>query len=203
MQEIYLIRHSAPFVELDNADQPWDEINRNMVLSVKGEKNAEKLCHLKELKNPDQIYSSNSVRAISTSKYLAEKYNKKIIVDNRINERNFGIKYLKELPKDFTSNQFKDYDLKLKNGESYNEVNKRFSEFIKDILKLNNKKTVLFVHGVNLLVYLSNYCTVKYANKKFTVKYNNHTLMNGSLKNPHIFKLTFENKQIVNIENLS
>lgn len=38
MQEIYLIRHSAPFVELDNADQPWDEINRNMVLSVKGEK---------------------------------------------------------------------------------------------------------------------------------------------------------------------
>ena len=98
---------------------------------------------------------------------------------------------------------FKDYDLKLKNGESYNEVNKRFSEFINDILKLNNKKTVLFIHGVNLLVYLSNYCTVKYANKKFTVKYNNHTLMNGSLKNPHIFKLTFENKQIVNIENLS
>ena len=85
MHEIYLIRHSAPFVELESTEQTWDEINKNMILSTKGEKNAEKLCHLKELKKPDQIYSSNSVRAISTSKYLAEKYNKKIIIDNRIN----------------------------------------------------------------------------------------------------------------------
>lgn len=41
MTTIYFIRHSAPFVEIDNYQDYenvlWSEYNRNMILSVKGE----------------------------------------------------------------------------------------------------------------------------------------------------------------------
>ena len=76
MKTIYLIRHSGPFVEIDNYSESnnvlWDEFNKNMILSPQGEENAKKLCNVDELKNIDELYSSNSSRAIETAKYLAE-----------------------------------------------------------------------------------------------------------------------------------
>ena len=43
-KEIYLIRHSAPFIEIDNYNDyknvNWDDYNRNMILSSEGENNA-------------------------------------------------------------------------------------------------------------------------------------------------------------------
>ena len=75
MKTIYLIRHSAPFVEIENYSDRnavlWDEYNRNMILSPLGEENAKKLCDVKELKDIKEIYASNSPRAIQTAKYLA------------------------------------------------------------------------------------------------------------------------------------
>lgn len=53
MKTIYLIRHSAPFVEIENNSDRnkvlWDEYNSNMILSSLGEENAKKLCNVKEL----------------------------------------------------------------------------------------------------------------------------------------------------------
>lgn len=76
MNTIYLIRHSAPFVEIDNYEDyenvSWSEYNKNMILSVVGEENAQKLCNVEELKNINEIYASNSSRAIETAKYLAK-----------------------------------------------------------------------------------------------------------------------------------
>ena len=79
MKYIYLIRHSSPFVEIENYNDYknvlWDEYNKNMILSVEGEEKAKKLCDIKELKNIKNIkniYSSNSFRAIGTAKYLSE-----------------------------------------------------------------------------------------------------------------------------------
>ena len=73
---LYLIRHSSPFVEIENYDDYenvlWEEYNKNMILSVLGEEKASKLCGIEELKNIKNIYSSNSFRAISTAKYLSE-----------------------------------------------------------------------------------------------------------------------------------
>jgi broad specificity phosphatase PhoE len=75
MKYIYLIRHSSPFVEIENYNDYknvlWDEYNKNMILSVEGEEKAKKLCDIKELKNIKNIYSSNSFRAIGTAKYLS------------------------------------------------------------------------------------------------------------------------------------
>ncbi len=44
MKTIYLIRHSAPFVGIENYEDyknvPWSDYNRNMILSREGEENA-------------------------------------------------------------------------------------------------------------------------------------------------------------------
>ena len=47
MKTIYLVRHSAPFVEIENYINNdnilWNEFNKNMILSPLGEENAKKL----------------------------------------------------------------------------------------------------------------------------------------------------------------
>lgn len=206
MKTIYLIKHSAPFVEIDNYSDrniiPWNEYNRNMILSPLGEENAKKLCNVKHLKDIKEIYASNSPRAIQTAKYLAEMNDLKIKLDERINEREFGIKYLSELPKDYNKNSFEDKDLKLAGGESLNELDLRFKSFITDILKSDNDKTAIIMHGIILLSYLKTICTsFNFDGRSFNIKYNDNIVLNGSPKNPSIYKIVFDDsEQIINVE---
>lgn len=138
MKTIYLIKHSGPFVDIKNYEDYenvlWEDYNRNMILSAEGEKRAEGLCNIAELNNIDRIFTSNSVRAIATAKYLAEKNNIKIELDKRIDERIFGVKTLNDLPKDYNKLSFDNKDFKMESGESFNEVDNRFINFIDDLL---------------------------------------------------------------------
>ena len=86
MKYIYLIKHAGPFVDIKNYEKYdtteevlWEDFNRNMILSVEGEKRASSLCDLDELLNVDRIFASDSARAIETAKYLSESNNKKIV----------------------------------------------------------------------------------------------------------------------------
>lgn len=200
---VYLIRHSGPFVEYDNQENmSWYEFNKNMILSIKGEENAKTLCKTDELKGIKNIYSSNSARAIGTAKYIAEMNNVKIKIDNRINEREFGIEYLSDLPKDFTEHSFIDKNFKIKYGESLNDMDNRFNEFISDILSKNNK-SIIVIHGIMLLSYLQNNCDFKFENGKVFVTYRNNMIVYEKPKNPSVYKITYnENNDIINIESL-
>lgn len=200
---VYLIRHSGPFVEYDNQENmSWYEFNKNMILSVKGEENAKTLCKIVELKGIKKIYSSNSARAIGTAKYIAEMNNVKIKIDNRINEREFGIEYLSDLPKDFTECSFIDKNFKIKYGESLNDMDNRFNEFISDILSKNNK-SIIVIHGIMLLSYLQNNCDFKFENGKVFATYRNKMIVYEKPKNPSVYKITYnENNDIINIESL-
>lgn len=199
----YLIRHSGPFVEYDNQENmSWHEFNKNMILSVEGEENAKTLCTIDELKGIKNIYSSNSARAIGTAKYIAEMNNVKIKIDNRINEREFGIEYLSDLPEDFTEHSFIDKNFKIKHGESLNDMDNRFNEFISDILSKNNK-SIIVIHGIMLLSYLQNNCDFKFENGKVFVTYRNKMIVYEKPKNPSVYKITYnENNDIINIESL-
>ena len=200
---VYLIRHSGPFIEYDNQENmSWYEFNKNMILSVKGEENAKILCKIDELKGIKNIYSSNSARAIGTAKYMAEMNNVKIKIDNRINEREFGIEYLSDLPEDFTEHSFIDKNFKIKYGESLNDMDNRLNEFISDILSKNNK-SIIVIHGIMLLSYLQNNCDFKFKNGKVFVTYRNKMIVYEKPKNPSVYKITYnENNDIINIENL-
>lgn len=79
---IYITRHSipmkmCPFIKNDDEFQTKNE---KQILSVEGEKRAQKLSELEELKDIDVIITSNYVRAIATAKYVADKNDKEIII---------------------------------------------------------------------------------------------------------------------------
>jgi len=205
---IYFIRHSGPFVEIDNYCNDnkvlWAEFNKNMILSPNGEEKAKKLCEVKELSNISEIYSSNSSRAIETAKYLAEFNNLKIRLDDRINEREFGIKYFDEIPQDFVKTSLENKDLKIGNGESLNELDTRLNSFINDLLNDKKDNVVIVLHGIILLSYLETICNpFTYDGKNFDIKFKDNIVLNGTPKNPSIYKIVYdENKSVINVEQI-
>ena len=207
MTTIYLIRHSAPFIDIDNykdyKNVSWDDYNRNMILSPIGEERAKKLCDVEELSNIDCIYASDSYRAIGTAKYLADKNNLNIKLDERINERILGCNKISELPDNFSQNSFNDKDLKFGNGESLNEVDNRFLSFLEEILNDKEDKIVLVIHGMILMSYLQTICNFKYNGKEFKIEFKGKEIINRRFNNPDVFKIIFNDKKIVNIENIN
>ena len=203
-QVIYLIRHSSPFIEIENYSDynnvSWHDYNRNMILSVLGEQKASELIKVDELIGIKDIYSSDSFRAIATAKYLSEINNTKIKLDERINERDFGVDYLNQLPDDFTKESFDDKNFKVFNGESLNEMDKRFNDFIEELLKSDKDKSIIVIHGIMLLSFLQNNCDFKYDKTTITVKYNNKTIVENKPKSPGVYKITYVDKKIIDID---
>ncbi|MDD6224382.1 MAG: phosphoglycerate mutase family protein [bacterium] len=124
---VYLIRHSEPMkkkINLINNDS-LQITNEKNPLSIIGEKRAEELSNKEEMKNIDLVIASNYVRAISTAKYIAEKNNKDLYINEMFGERKHGINSWDELPQGFESKQMADPNFKVGNGESQYEVANR------------------------------------------------------------------------------
>ena len=205
MKTIYLVRHSAPFVEIDNYDDfksvSWNEYNRNMILSSEGEEKAKKLCDIEEFKDIDAIYSADSFRTIGTAKYVAEMNSLKIRLDKRINERNLGVNTISELPENFSKDSFDNKELKYKNGESLNEVDNRFNSFINEVLESNNSNIALFIHGIIMMSYLQNNTDFSFDGRSMKLVFNERIVYDDKMKNPLVIKLLFDdNKNLINIE---
>ena len=203
-QVIYLIRHSNPFVEIDNYSDynntNWHDYNRNMILSVLGEQKANALTKIDELTDIKEIYSSDSFRAISTAKYISELNDTKIKLDERINEREFGVDYLNQLPDDFTKKSFDDKNFKVFKGESLNEMDKRFNDFIEDLLNSGVDKSIIVIHGIMLLSFFQNHCDFDFDGKIVTVKFNGKMIVEEKPKSPGVYKITYENNKIIDID---
>ena len=206
MKKLYLIRHAAPFIEFTNYEDykniSWNDFNRNMILSVEGEKNASKLAEYEELQGIPSIYASDSFRAIGTAKYLADSNHTKITLDSRINEREFGVEKISDLPEGFSLASFLNLDLKVGNGESLNEVYTRFSSFIEDFLESEHEKSILVIHGIILLGYLQKNCDFQTDGKSFSISFHEKEVLNGTLTNPDVFEITYQNHEIVDIRHI-
>lgn len=89
MKKIFLIRHAEQLKlrGIYHVEEESQISNEKIILSIQGEKEAEKMSTLKELQNIDSVWSSNYVRAIATAKYIAENNQLDINVDERLNER--------------------------------------------------------------------------------------------------------------------
>ncbi len=203
-RNIYIIRHSSPFVEIDQSDKiPFEEQNRNMILSVSAEKKAEKVSGMSKFKNIRSVYSSNSPRAIATAKYFADINHSKIKVNNLLNERHFGIIYLEELPNDFVIKQFEDKNYKLKNGESLNEVKIRLKQFINNVLVQEKEENIVIIlHGICFMCFLDLYCNVSYDGKNFKVIHDGKMIFNKMIKPLEMFKLELDDDKLLKISNI-
>jgi len=199
MTTIYLIRHSEALkpINIHNGDSLQVQ-NEKWGLTLNGEKLALKKSKIDELKDFDIVIASNYLRAISTARYFT---NKDIYIDENFGERKFGVSDFKDLPKDFYDKQIADFDYKLSNGESLNEVLKREEKSLNNILKKYKDKKVLIVgHSTAFSVLLSKWCDVG-LNKPY--KFNNKEFFSGKWHYCETFKLIFDEKNnLINIENI-
>ena len=199
MTTIYLMRHSEAFkFENISHNDSLQLQNEKWPLTIKGEQIAKDKSENSELKNFDSVYASNYVRAISTAKYFTDN---EVKIEERFGERKFGIKDWSELPSDFGKRQFEDFDYKLENGESINEVILREEKALLDILKQHQGEKVLIVgHSTAFASLFSKWCEINYTG---SYKYNGVEFFDGHWNYCETFKLEFDdNNRLVDIKNI-
>ena len=207
---VYISRHSEGFMKYIDEYKSLDSFqtkNEKNPLSVNGEEKAKLLSECAELKNIDVIYSSHYVRTISTAKYIAYKNNLKLNIDSRFGEREFGINNFNELPSDFFEHQFKDWDYKIGDGESYSEVYNRMNDGLMEILNTwKSKRIVIVSHGTALTVMLKKWCELRenHDTRLIEIYFKDELVFDGNWKAPELFKLVFdENNELKTIININ
>lgn len=200
---IYFVRHSEVLKGINNSfsSDSLQIQNEKNILSSNGEKLAEKVSSLDEFKDIDVVISSNYVRAVSTAKYFSEKNNCKLVVMDEFSERKHGVSSWDELPDEFEEKQFNDFNFKVGNGESLNEVKLRMTKGLKRLLEETDFKRIIVVsHATAIASLLSNWCSVKYGEE---YKFRDKVILDHNWKYLESFKLEFEDKELVNISNLN
>jgi len=100
----------------------------------------------------DKIYSSDLKRCVDTTKEIIKYHpNTEVIYDTRLRERSRGIfegKTHEEIKNHMKENNLEYKNFKPKGGETFDEVTKRVSEFIDEIIEKDHGKNILVVtHG--------------------------------------------------------
>ncbi len=201
---IYLIRHSEPFKihrGITLANEPVLQENEKSPLSINGEKMAEEWAKKAEFQNIDIVWSSNYVRAMSTAKYFAFNNSLKVNIDQRLNERIYGVTSYDDLPSDFEEHQFIDENYKLSNGESQKEVKSRMYLALLDLLKdYNGKRIIIVGHATATAFLLGKWCEICCTD---SYKFNGKDFFDGRWNYLETFKLTFdENNNLLDIKNI-
>lgn len=204
MTTIYLVRHSEIIKKqlgTIDSDEDFYTSNKKTVLSVDGEKLAEKVSLMDEFNNLDVIWSSSFSRAISTAKYFANKNNLLVNVTDGFNERRHGIKSLNELPSDFEIHQFNDFDYKIGDGESRRETLERmYTSLMKVINEYKDKRILIVTHSTSIMYLLGNWCNVTYGGD---YKFNDKIFFDGKWNYCQTFKLEFDDDfTLLNVETI-
>ena len=196
MTTIFLMRHSESH-KIENNNDSLQLQNEKWPLTINGEEIAKEKSKISELNNFDYVYSSNYVRAISTANFFSNN----VIIDESFGERRFGINNWDELPTDFEKRQFEDFNYKLENGESLNEVMLREEKALSKILKNHKDKKILIVgHSTAIASLLSKWCEVNYMGP---YKYKGNEFFDGNWTYCETFKLEFdENNELISIKNI-
>lgn len=202
---VYLIRHADTIDEkgIRNTSETSQMINEKEILSIKGEEDSKRLSENEELKNIDIVWSSSYARAKQTAKYVANKNNLEINLDDRLTERKLGnldeiaIFMKDKKTRDPSQEQLLDLKFKTSNGESAEETNKRMSEFLNEALdKYKEKRIVLVSHGGSIKFLLLNWCIV---NENVKLEYKDKEL---NITSPCLIKLTFNKEELIDLQQI-
>lgn len=202
---IYLVRHADTIDEkgIRNTKETSQMINEKEILSIKGEEDSKRLSQSEELRNIDIIWCSSYTRAKQTAKYIANENNLQLNLDYRLSERKLG--NLDEIATFMSDKKTRDPSqeqllypkFKTSDGESAEETNKRMTEFLNEILeKYKEKRVAIVSHGGSIKFLLLNWCEV---NENVKLEYKNQEL---NITSPCLLKLTFNNKELVNLEQI-
>lgn len=201
MNTIYLITNNC-FINENIIYKDYlslDEQRKYRPLTVNGEKVALTITKNKNLSKIDAIYSSTYFSAINTSKYLKDKLNLDLIIDKRLDDRKVG--NLTDSSLNLRNLQEHDFDYKLSNGESLNNVKNRMKAFVKEIIQNHEDSNIaLFTHNIPMISLLSIWCEKGFNyEEKLILNYNDSVIVDGLRNDYNIIKLEFDNDILKNI----
>ena len=193
--KVYLISNNSLVENINyNSSDNLELIRMIRSLSVTGEEVAKKISNLDIFKNITKIYSSFYSSALSTAKYLQEKLDLEIIMNMNLNDCNVGILGNKNM-KMVKGIQDHDFNYKLSNGESLNDVGRRLNNFISS---LDDDEVVLFTHKRAILGYLLLYSKVDYnLDDNLILEYNNEVIYDDSDTDYDIYELDITNQNVI------
>ena len=169
-------------------------------LSIEGEEIAKKISLLEIFKHTNVIYSSEYSGAIATAKYLSNRLNKQINIDERLNDCKIGELGNKSL-KMVSFMQEHDFDIKLNNGESLTEVGNRLKSIVQNLLYTNLEKVALFTHRRSILGYLILVAKTGYnLDDNLVVEYNENVIYDDSFKDADVIELDFDGRDLSDIK---
>ncbi|MFR3566966.1 MAG: histidine phosphatase family protein [Paraclostridium sordellii] len=182
MNKIYFVRHAKPdFSVHDDLTRP---------LTDKGIIDSKNICEFLKEKSINKIYSSSYKRAIDTLKELAQNLNIKIEVVDDFRERKISNIWIEDFNK-FSKSQWENFEYKLNDGESLNEVQSRNIKALHKILNENsNQNIVIGTHGTALST------IINYYDKTFD--YLSFTKIKDVI--PFIVCMEFEKTNVLNID---
>lgn len=200
--EVYLICNNLFENNLTYADkQDIEKKKMTRPLSVEGENLARDLSLREEFNDVNVIYSSMFASSLGTAKYLAERLNKNILVDENLNDCKVGELKNKSL-KMVKFMQNHDFNIKLNNGESLEEVGARIEKVINKIIYLStNRKVAVFTHKRTMLGYLIKHANPGYnLDDNLVVEFEDKVIYNESEKDCDIVKITYKDKKVIDME---
>ena len=196
---VYLIRHS---MKMERTKNHWPGYDRIQPLSVEGERRAQALADVEELRGADAAYSSPFARTISTLRYITEADGLLPYLDDRLSELEFGAMFPPGWQPpgpgggpppgdDIRARQWIDRDLAAPEGESLNQCCRRMTEAISEFVRENpGKKILVASHGAAIGSYLSSII------EGIDDDYTRH------LPQPAVFRMIFRDEQAVSVERI-
>lgn len=82
-------------------------------------------------------------------------------------------------------------------------MDKRFQEFLNEMLNGKDHKIVLVIHGMILMYYLQTMCNFNFNGNTFNITFNNKEVINRRFNIPDVFKIDYDdNNQVIDITNI-
>ena len=153
--KIYLFRHGQTYFNEEHRFTGW----KDSQLAPQGIKDAKKLAQKLKSKKFQVAFQTRLSRSKDTLKYILQFHPecKKIITDDRMIERNYGIlegKFHRTIIKEYGEKKFnlwhRSYTIAPQKGETIKQVEKRVLAFIKDLITYMEKNKVnvaISAHG--------------------------------------------------------
>ena len=203
---VYFIRHAERLkVEVLNYQGSYQSKTEAEPLSVSGEEKAKRLSKIDDLNKLDLVVSSHYARTIATAKYIADRNQLNLYVDERFGEIKKRFKsWHEKLPDGFYVKLFDDENYRLGNSESLKEVCERtYDAFLELLNKNQGKRIALVFHGVAMGSLLKKWCNIQLDGRSSKITFNGELIFNDYITTPEIFKLVFnENNELIAINHI-
>lgn len=149
----YLLRHGHALSNVGRFYSSWPEKIDNP-LTPQGVKMVQKAAEELKHKEIKYIFSSDLLRAKQTTEIIAKALSLEVTFDTRLRELDFGI--FNGKPAEYFDNYFKEESERLKKaapeGETYEQVAQRVTDFIKDIDEHSEGNVLIVSHECPLWI---------------------------------------------------